>query len=96
MAMAWPARIKDAGGVRSQFHHVIDIVPTILEATGIQAPVMVNGVAQKPIEGVSMAYSWDNAQAPSARTSSISRCSATVRSTTTAGLPPRRRPQRLG
>jgi arylsulfatase len=68
MAMAWPARIKDAGGVRSQFHHVIDIVPTILEATGINAPVMVNGVAQKPIEGVSMAYSWDNAQAPSART----------------------------
>ena len=47
---------------------MIDIVPTILEATGINAPVMVNGVAQKPIEGVSMAYSWDNAQAPSART----------------------------
>ena len=70
MAMAWPARIKDAGGIRSQFHHIIDIVPTILEATGIPAPVMVNGVAQKPIEGVSMAYTWDkaNAEAPSART----------------------------
>src|SRR5262249_12079094 len=70
MAMAWPARIKDAGGIRTQFHHVIDIVPTILEAVGIPAPVMVNGVAQKPIEGVSMAYSWDkaNANAPSART----------------------------
>jgi arylsulfatase A-like enzyme len=69
MAMAWPARIKDAGGIRSQFHHVIDIVPTILEATGIPAPVMVNGVAQKPIEGVSMTYSWDkaNANVPSAR-----------------------------
>lgn len=67
MAMSWPARIKQAGGVRTQFHHMIDIVPTILEATGIPAPVMVDGVAQKPIEGVSMAYSWDNAQAPSAR-----------------------------
>ena len=70
MAMAWPGRIKDAGGIRTQFHHVIDIVPTILEATGIQAPLMVNGIAQKPIEGVSMAYTWDkaNANAPSTRT----------------------------
>ncbi|WP_431323026.1 arylsulfatase [Rhizobium sp. YTU87027] len=69
MAMAWPARIKDAGGIRSQFHHVIDIVPTILEATGIPAPAMVNGVSQKPIEGLSMAYTWDkaNANAPSTR-----------------------------
>lgn len=69
MAMAWPARIKDAGGIRTQFHHMIDIVPTILEATRIPAPAMVNGVAQKPIEGVSMAYSWDkaNANAPSTR-----------------------------
>ncbi|MBL8895436.1 MAG: arylsulfatase [Rhizobiales bacterium] len=69
MAMSWPARIKDAGGIRSQFHHMIDIVPTILEATGIPAPVMVNGVAQEPIEGVSMAYTWDknNATAPSTR-----------------------------
>jgi arylsulfatase A-like enzyme len=70
MAMAWPARIKDAGGIRSQFHHMIDIVPTILEAAGIPAPLMVDGVAQKPIEGVSMAYTWDkaNAEAPSTRT----------------------------
>jgi arylsulfatase A-like enzyme len=69
MCMAWPARIKDAGGIRWQFHHVIDIVPTILQATGIPAPVMVNGVAQKPIEGVSMAYTWHkaNAKAPSRR-----------------------------
>jgi arylsulfatase len=69
MAMSWPARIKDAGGVRSQFHHVIDIVPTLLEAAGIQAPLSVNGISQKPIEGVSMAYTWDkaNASAPSAR-----------------------------
>jgi arylsulfatase A-like enzyme len=69
MAMSWPARIKDAGGIRTQFHHVIDIVPTVLEASGIPAPVMVNGVAQKPIEGVSMTYSWDkvNATVPSTR-----------------------------
>jgi len=61
MVMSWPGHIKDTGGIRTQFHHVIDIVPTILEATGIQAPVMVNGIAQKPIEGVSMAYTWDKA-----------------------------------
>lgn len=67
MAISWPARITDKGGIRSQFHHVIDIVPTILEATGIPAPIMVDGIAQKPIEGVSMAYSFDkaNAEAPS-------------------------------
>src|SRR5262245_46829671 len=61
MCMAWPNRIKDAGGVRTQFHHMIDIVPTILEATGVQQPEMVNGIAQKPIEGVSMTYTWDRA-----------------------------------
>jgi len=67
MAMAWPARIKDRGGIRHQFHHVIDIVPTILEATRLPEPVMVNGVAQRPIEGVSMAYTWDSAGAPGRR-----------------------------
>jgi arylsulfatase len=69
MAMAWPNRIKDAGGIRTQFHHMIDIVPTILEAATVTAPVAVDGVAQRRIEGVSMAYSWDqaNANAPSAR-----------------------------
>jgi arylsulfatase len=67
MCIAWPDRIKDKGGIRHQFHHVIDIVPTILEVTGIPAPDMVNGIAQKPIEGVSMAYTFDaaNAKAPS-------------------------------
>jgi Sulfatase len=70
MAIAWPNRIKDVGGIHTQFHHMIDIVPTILEVTGIQAPVMVNGIAQKPIEGVNMAYTFDkeNANAPSKRT----------------------------
>src|SRR5258708_6324450 len=67
LAISWPDRIKDAGGVRTQFHHMIDIVPTILEATGIKAPDMVNGIKQSPIEGVSMDYTFDkaNADAPS-------------------------------
>ena len=67
MAISWPGHITDVGGIRSQFHHVIDIVPTILEATGIKAPDMVNGIKQKPIEGVSMVYTFDkaNANAPS-------------------------------
>ncbi len=67
MCIAWPKRIKDAGGIRHQFHHMIDIVPTILEATGIRAPAMLNGIAQKPIEGVSMVYTWNKANAPSTR-----------------------------
>ena len=67
MVISWPARIKDAGGIRNQFHHVIDIVPTILEATGIKAPDVVDGIDQAPIEGVSLAYTFDkaNADAPS-------------------------------
>jgi arylsulfatase len=66
MAISWPARIKDKGGIRNQFHHVIDVVPTLLEATGIPAPVTVDGIAQTPIAGVSMAYTFDktNANAP--------------------------------
>src|ERR1700678_3678058 len=51
------------GGTRWQFHHVIDILATLLELTGIQAPGMVDGVAQKPIEGVSLAYTFDKANA---------------------------------
>jgi arylsulfatase A-like enzyme len=67
LAISWPGHITDHGGVRTQFHHIIDIVPTILEATGIKAPEVVNGIKQKPIEGVSMAYTFDkaNAGAPS-------------------------------
>jgi arylsulfatase len=67
MAISWPKRITDKGGIRNQFHHVIDIVPTLLEVTGIPAPESVDGIDQKPIEGVSMAYTFDkaNADAPS-------------------------------
>jgi arylsulfatase A-like enzyme len=69
MVISWPGHIKDVGGIRTQFHHMIDIVPTILEVTGVKAPDMVNGIKQKPIEGVSMAYTFDatNAKAPSKR-----------------------------
>ncbi|MBP7868202.1 MAG: arylsulfatase [Acidobacteria bacterium] len=67
MVISWPARIKDRGGIRTQFHHVIDVVPTVLEACAQAAPAVVNGVAQKPVEGVSMAYSFDDPKAPSTR-----------------------------
>jgi arylsulfatase A-like enzyme len=67
MAISWPGHITDSGGIRNQFAHVIDIVPTLLEVTGIPAPVMVDGVAQTPMDGVSLAYTFDkaNADAPS-------------------------------
>lgn len=68
LVISWPERIKNKGGIRSQFHHVIDIMPTILEAAGVEAPDSINGVEQKPIEGVSMAYSFDSESAPSKRT----------------------------
>jgi arylsulfatase len=61
--ISWPNGIKARGEIRNQFHHVIDIVPTILEAAGLPEPYMVNGIAQKPIEGVSMAYTFDEAEA---------------------------------
>jgi len=67
MVICWPERITHNGEVRTQFHHVIDIVPTILEATGIKEPYIVNGVEQKPIHGISMVYTFDDAKAPSER-----------------------------
>ncbi len=59
----WPKGITAKGEIRSQFHHVIDIAPTILEVAGLPEPVFVNGVQQKPIEGVSMMYSFNDAKA---------------------------------
>jgi arylsulfatase len=66
MAISWPGHITNVGGIRSQFGHVNDIVPTILEVTGISAPEYVEGIKQKPIEGTSLAYTFDksNADAP--------------------------------
>jgi len=64
MVISWPARIKDKGGLRSQFCHVIDIVPTIYEAAQIIPPTMLDGVEQKPLDGKSFVYTFDNAAAP--------------------------------
>ena len=93
MAVSWPKRITDAGGIRTQFHHVIDVVPTILEAIGIPQPTMVNGIAQRPMT----ASAWPTPGTrptptpPRRARPSISRSSATAPSTTTAGWPARRR-----
>jgi arylsulfatase A-like enzyme len=59
MAVSWPGKIKDAGGLREQFMHVIDIVPTIYEVTGITPPETVDGIKQAPIDGTSFAYTFD-------------------------------------
>ncbi|GAB5032742.1 sulfatase [Nannochloropsis oceanica] len=69
MVVSWPAKITEEnyGQLRDQWHHVIDVAPTILEAIGIPPPSMVNGVVQKPHEGVSMLYTFLNASAPSTR-----------------------------
>jgi arylsulfatase len=64
----WPRGFAARGEVRAQFHHVIDVAPTVLEAAGIPEPTLVNGVPQRPMEGVSMAYSFDDAHADERRT----------------------------
>lgn len=64
----WPKGIKEKGGLRTQFSHVIDVVPTILEAAGLPQPKSVNGTVQTPIEGTSMLYAFDNANAPERHT----------------------------
>ena len=63
----WPARIRDRGGIRSQFHHLIDVVPTVLDVLGKAAPATYRGVPQLPVAGITMAYSFANPRAPSAR-----------------------------
>jgi arylsulfatase A-like enzyme len=68
MVVAWPKRIKDKGGIRSQFTHVIDIAPTILEVAGLPEPKEVNGVAQTPMQGVSLAFTFDDAKATARHT----------------------------
>jgi len=64
----WPARIKDTGKIRNQYHHVVDLMPTVLEAIGIRPPARVNGVEQKPLEGTSLYYSFGDAQAQTRKT----------------------------
>ena len=67
MVVHWPSGVKSKNEIRSQFHHVIDVAPTIYEAVNVPAPKMVNGIEQRPLEGVSMIYSFDNATAPDTR-----------------------------
>jgi hypothetical protein len=67
MVLSWPAHIKAKGEIRSQFHHVIDVAPTALEATGIPEPKLVNGIEQRAMDGVSMLYSADDAKAADTR-----------------------------
>ena len=64
LIVSWPARIRDAGAVRTQYHHVIDIYPTILECVGIDAPDLYRGVPQLPVEGTSFAYTFGDGVAP--------------------------------
>ncbi|ARR52576.1 arylsulfatase [Rhizorhabdus wittichii DC-6] len=71
MVVSWPARIKNVGGTRAQFHYVTDIMPTILDAVGVKAPAMLNGVAQMPLDGISMAYSFDQPESPSHRRTQV-------------------------
>ena len=68
MVLSWPERIKDAGGLRAQFTHAIDIGPTILEAAGIPEPKVVDGTAQKPMEGTSFLHTFEDANAPERHT----------------------------
>ncbi len=60
----WPSGIEAKGQIRSQFHHVIDVAPTVLEVAKLPEPTMVNGIMQEPLHGVSMQYSFDDAKAP--------------------------------
>ena len=60
----WPARIKDPGGIRNQYHHVVDVVPTILDVIGIEPPTVYQGIEQIPVHGTSMLYSFDDPAAP--------------------------------
>ena len=69
IAISWPKKIRDVGALRTQFHHVIDIAPTIYEIAGITPPTHVNGIEQMAIHGTSMQYSFDSATKPSTHTS---------------------------
>lgn len=71
MIISWPNKIKDAGGLRPQFHYVTDIVPTILDAAGVEAPAMLNGVPQMPLDGISMAYTYTAPKEPSHRRTQV-------------------------
>jgi arylsulfatase A-like enzyme len=67
LIIQWPKMIKDKGGIRTQYHHMIDITPTVLELIGVKHPTVVNGVDQRPMDGMSLAYTFNDAKAPSRR-----------------------------
>ena len=67
MIVSWPARIKDKGGLRNQFLHIIDVVPTLYELIGITPPTELNGIEQKPLDGISFGFTFDDANAKSKR-----------------------------
>jgi arylsulfatase A-like enzyme len=68
MVVSWPAKVKETGGLREQFLHTVDVVPTLYEVIGITPPQVLNGTPQKPIEGVSFAYTFNDAKAKGRRT----------------------------
>ncbi len=67
MVISWPARIRDVGGIRNQFHFITDIAPTVLRAAGIESPDEFNGVAQLPVDGLDLTYTFDDPAAPARR-----------------------------
>lgn len=67
LVISWPAGIKSTGQIRNQYHHIIDLMPTLLEITGIELPQQIDGVEQLPVDGVSMAYSFDQPDAPTSK-----------------------------
>ncbi|CAN7573909.1 arylsulfatase [Variovorax sp. LjRoot290] len=71
LVVSWPDRLRERAEVRTQFHHVVDIFPTVLDAAGIEAPAVVNGIAQDPVDGVSMLYAFDSTQAASNRRTQV-------------------------
>ena len=87
MVVHWPKGIAAKGEVRHQYHHAIDIVPTILECCGLEFPATLNGHEQVPLPGVSMRYSFDAPTRRPPRSASTTRCSAPAASGRTAGRP---------
>jgi arylsulfatase len=67
LILSWPSRIRDRGSIRRQFHHIIDLMPTALEAAGAKAPEVYRGIPQIPVAGVPMQYAFDDANAPGRR-----------------------------
>ena len=95
--ISWPAGMTAKGEIREQYHHAIDLVPTVLDALGIEAPATIKGHTQSHFDGVSMRYSFDDPRPPASGRRSSTRCSGRGASGTTAGRPsPRTRRSAAG